>query len=233
MKFNQLLASTAIVMSLTVAQNALAHTSAVREFTCPIGGETFQYHIDTSGTSFGMMTDMRPVGPIAAPFAIPQCPSNKFVMFKHEFTPAELAKFEKAIKTEEYQQIAKESTTYFAWGRMMELANENQDDQQMMQIFLQSSWQRGNEASLKKTLEYADKALAKSSFQNADGKLTVQFLRGEMLRKLQRFDEAKAWFETLQKNPDVKKNKTLKQLAAFQLQLIEKKDSNSHHIDFK
>ena len=58
------------LLLLAAGASASAHTATEKAFTCPIGGETFSQTIDTSGTSFGMMTDTRPVGPIAAPFAI-------------------------------------------------------------------------------------------------------------------------------------------------------------------
>ncbi|WP_373755463.1 hypothetical protein [Neisseria sp.] len=211
---------------------AQAHTSMVKEFTCPIGGEKFEQGIDTSGTSFGMETDMRPIGMIAAPWRIPVCPGNKFVIFKDDFTSDELEKFKKVINSKEYQSIAEKHSSYFLWGRMMEMAGENSDAEQMMWIFLQSSWQGGSKESLEKTLEYADKALAKNAFKEDEKRFNTQFLRGEMLRKLGRFDEAKQTFMQLQNNKIVQKHKTFKPLAKFQLELVEKKDTMSHRLDF-
>ena len=219
------------LLLLAAGASASAHTATEKAFTCPIGGETFSQTIDTSGTSFGMMTDTRPVGPIAAPFAIPQCPKNKFVMFKSQFSKAELAKFERVVNSAEYQKIAAQSPSYFAWGRMMELAGENQDAQQMMNIFLQASWQSESQESFSKTLEYADKVLANKAISSKDA-INTQFLRGEMLRKLGRFDEAKRVFTALQKNPAVKQDKLFSQLATLQLGLVAKKSMVSEIIDF-
>ena len=219
------------LLFIATSASAWAHTAAEQKFTCPIGGETFTQVMDTSGTSFGMMTDTRPVGPIAAPFSIAQCPSNKFVMFKNTFSKEELAKFERVVTSAEYQQIAAQSPSYFAWGRMMELAGENQDAQQMMNIFLQASWQSESQESFSKTLEYADKVLANKAISSKDA-INTQFLRGEMLRKLGRFDEAKRVFTALQKNPEVKKDKLFSQLATLQLSLVAKKSMVSEIIDF-
>ena len=219
------------LLLLAAGASVSAHTATEKAFTCPIGGETFSQTIDTSGTSFGMMTDTRPVGPIAAPFSIAQCPSNKFVMFKDTFSKEELAKFERVVNSAEYQKIVAQSPSYFAWGRMMELAGENQDAQQMMNIFLQASWQSESQESFSKTLEYADKVLANKAISSKDA-INTQFLRGEMLRKLGRFDEAKRVFTALQKNPEVKQNKLFSQLAALQLGLVAKKSTVSEVIDF-
>ncbi len=219
------------LLLLVASASASAHTAQEIAFTCPIGGEKFTQTMDTSGTRIGMMTDTRPVGPIATPFSLAQCPSNKFVMFKKEFSPDELAKFERVVNSAEYQQIAAQSPSYFAWGRMMELAGENQDAQQMMNIFLQASWQSESQESFSKTLEYADKVLANKAISSKDA-INTQFLRGEMLRKLGRFDEAKRVFTALQKNPEVKKDKLFSQLAALQLSLVAKKSMVSEIIDF-
>ena len=219
------------LLLLVASASASAHTAQEIAFTCPIGGEKFTQTMDTSGTRIGMMTDTRPVGPIATPFSLAQCPSNKFVMFKKEFSPDELAKFERVVNSAEYQQIAAQSPSYFAWGRMMELAGENQDAQQMMNIFLQASWQSESQESFSKTLEYADKVLANKAISSKDA-INTQFLRGEMLRKLGRFDEAKRVFTALQKNPEVKKDKLFSQLATLQLSLVAKKSTVSEIIDF-
>jgi|GEM_PF-92888 len=143
----------------------------------------------------------------------------------------EWAKFERVVNSAEYQKIAAQSPSYFAWGRMMELAGENQDAQQMMNIFLQASWQSESQESFSKTLEYADKVLANKAISSKDA-INTQFLRGEMLRKLGRFDEAKRVFTALQKNPEVKKDKLFSQLAALQLSLVAKKSMVSEIIDF-
>ena len=219
------------LLLLVASASASAHTVQEMAFTCPIGGEKFTQTMDTSGTRIGTMTDTRPVGPIATPFSLAQCPSNKFVMFKKEFSPDELAKFERVVNSAEYQQIAAQSPSYFAWGRMMELADKNQDAQQMMNIFLQASWQSESQESFSKTLEYADKVLANKAISSKDA-INTQFLRGEMLRKLGRFDEAKRVFTALQKNPEVKKDKLFSQLATLQLSLVAKKSMVSEIIDF-
>lgn len=220
-----------LFLLLATSAFASAHTTQEMAFTCPIGGEKFTQTMDTSGTSIGMMTDMRPVGQIAAPSALPQCPKNKFVMFKKQFSPAELAKFTRVVNSAEYQRIAAQSPSYFAWGRMMELAGENTDAQQMMNIFLKASWQSESQESFSKTLEYADKVLVNKAINSKDA-INAQFLRGEMLRKLGRFDEAKRVFTALQKNPAVKQDKLFSQLATLQLSLVAKKSMVSEIIDF-
>ena len=79
-------------------------TPAIRTpYVCPIGGENF---VD---------------------FHIPQCPGNKFVMFKEKFTNAELKKYEKIINGKDYREISKEAGKYYYLGRFYELAKEFSD----------------------------------------------------------------------------------------------------------
>lgn len=230
MKFKKLTALSCTLIALMMSQHTWAHTSMVLEFTCPIGGETFKQRVDASGMTYGMRTNMRPIGRLIAPPSLTICPSNGFVMFKQTFTPEELAKFERVVQSQQYQDIVQHSSSYFAWGRMMELADEHHDSYQMMWIFLKASWQRNNDELRQKILMYADKALVENTFRNVKDKLSVQILRGEMLRQLQRFDEAQAWFEQLQQQADVQNYPYLAKVIAFQLSLIAKKDHMVWHL---
>ena len=66
-----------------------------------------------------------------APAPIPVCPSNKFVMFKDDFTQQELDKYEKVIRSEAYlKQVAEKASAQRLAGVMLELAGENQNAEQ-------------------------------------------------------------------------------------------------------
>ena len=82
----------ALLLSLAMLPAAKAATVFEQEFTCPIGGEEFRQKMAGSGTSFGQFFDFRPYGPIESPWPLPVCPGNGFVMFKREFSDAELAR---------------------------------------------------------------------------------------------------------------------------------------------
>lgn len=70
---------------------------AIMHKVCPIGGEKFK-------DSY-----------------VPQCPTNKFVMFKEEFTEEELKKYEKIINSEEYREIPRNSNKYYYLARFYEI----------------------------------------------------------------------------------------------------------------
>ena len=78
--------------------NVLGSPVARLKYVCPIGGEKFE-------DSY-----------------VPQCPENKFVMFKEKFTDAELKKYEKIINGKDYREIPKDAGKYYYLGRFYELA---------------------------------------------------------------------------------------------------------------
>ena len=85
----------------------IGNQTAQRGITCPIGGEKFTAAIDATGSFSLEVVDTRPFRRFATPLELAQCPSNQFVMFKDELSPAELAKFARVVGSAEYQQIPK------------------------------------------------------------------------------------------------------------------------------
>ncbi len=84
---------------LSAAVNSFSISALITEYTCPIGGEKFKTH-----------------------FILPQCPINKFVMFKNEFTKEELQKYEKIINSKEYKSIPKNPSEHYYLAKFYELA---------------------------------------------------------------------------------------------------------------
>ncbi len=84
---------------LSMAVNSFSIIALMTEYTCPIGGEKFKTH-----------------------FILPQCPTNKFVMFKKEFTKEELEKYEKIINSKEYKFIPKNPSEHYYLAKFYELA---------------------------------------------------------------------------------------------------------------
>ena len=82
------------------ASNSFSIRIVTKEYTCPIGNEKFR-----------------------AGISLPQqCPENKFVMFKENFTKEELKKYEKIINSKEYKAIPQNSPKEYYLGRFYEMA---------------------------------------------------------------------------------------------------------------
>ena len=93
LKLNRIILGGILLGSLSIFGVPLMITHKV----CPIGGEEFK-------DSY-----------------VPQCPTNKFVMFKNEFTEEELKKYEKIINSEEYREIPRNSNKYYYLARFYEM----------------------------------------------------------------------------------------------------------------
>ena len=85
LKLNRVILGGLLLGSLSTFSVPLVRTEQV----CPIGGERFE-DLD-----------------------VPQCPTNKFVMFKKKFTAEELEKYEKIISSKEYTYLPRKQENYF------------------------------------------------------------------------------------------------------------------------
>ena len=106
---------------------------------CPIGGEEFK-------DSY-----------------VPQCPTNKFVMFKNEFTEEELKKYEKIINSEEYREIPRNSNKYYYLARFYELLGGISDKEIGKTYFTSYHYYSENteakKDALQKGISYLEKAV--------------------------------------------------------------------------
>ena len=93
LKLNKMILGGLLLVSLSIFGVPLIRSNNI----CPIGGEKFK---DSH---------------------VPQCPANKFVMFKNEFTEEELKKYEKIINSEEYREIPRNSNKYYYLARFYEI----------------------------------------------------------------------------------------------------------------
>jgi len=134
-----------VVAGLTLyATNGFSVPAIEMDYTCPIGKEKFR-SIDYS----------------------PQCPTNKFVMFKNEFTKEELEKYEKIISSKEYKAIPQNLPKEYYLGRFYEMAG-GFSDKEIGETYYkayraQINWNSENidilKESLTKGISYLEKSL--------------------------------------------------------------------------
>ncbi len=135
LKLNRMILGGILLGSLSIFGVPLMITHKV----CPIGGEEFK-------DSY-----------------IPQCPTNKFVMFKNEFTEEELKKYEKIINSEEYREIPRNSNKYYYLARFYELLGGISDKEIGKTYFTSYHYYSENteakKDSLQKGISYLEKAV--------------------------------------------------------------------------
>ena len=222
-----------ILILLFCTSHVWAHTSRQNDFICPIGGESFSQMMDMSGTSFGRYLDLKPFGPIAAPWSLPVCPGNQFVMYKDKFTDEEIQTLAKYIESEEYKKITKESTYYRAAQLQRQL---NEPVEKIANTLLQATWQRSSyqqEAldEYKKYIQKLETSKDKKELENDETWITAQLVSLELERRTGQFEDAMQRLIRLLKFERFNdESLVFKKILDLQKKLISEKDRNTHEV---
>ena len=197
-----------VVAGLTLyVTNGFSVPAIEKDYICPIGKEKFR-SIDYS----------------------PQCPTNKFVMFKNEFTKEELEKYKKIINSKEYKAIPKNLPKEYYLGRFYEMAG-GFSDKEIGETYYkayraQINWNFENTNTLKESLEkgisYLEKSLPMENKSEFPWKLAYLYISNK------EFDKANALVEKQDKNVH------LERIANFYYTLsdIEKSQINYYGYDY-
>lgn len=210
---------------------ALAHTFGEEEFTCPLDGTKFKATVDLSGTSFGSRLDLKPIGPTAAPWRLPVCPMDHFIVVRQDYTEAERDLLKNYVRSQEYRDLAKTHSTYFLLAKIYEVLGE--DDWKIAEAYLQGSWQvEARDAECMEYLEasllHAKRFLEKKPKHDETWK-TAEMLSGELERRLGRFEEAQKRFKRLRRLSEFKEDR-LARIIRYQLNLIKWRNTLSQKV---
>ena len=222
-----------LMFCLGVAPITSALTFQEKELTCPIDGEKFKATLAASGTMFGRFLDLKPFGPIAAPWPLAKCPSSGFIIYKDKFSDDELVQLRKYVFSDEYKKLSGLHTNYYLAARLR--AHLGEKSSQLTDTLLQATWEAKSRSQYE---QYASEALdaykqiLKEENDESEKWLNNQLIAGELERRLERFDDAKERFVNLAKHEKAKAE-IYAEILAFQIQLIEARDSQPHMIPEK
>ena len=200
--------SVLVMTGLTLyAANGFSIPAIKKDYICLIGKEKFS-SIDDS----------------------PQCPTNKFVMFKNEFTKEELEKYEKIINSKEYKAIPQNLPKEYYLGRFYEMAG-GFSDKEIGETYYKAYIAQINEnfenantlkESLAKGISYLEKSLPMENKSEFPWKLAYLYISNK------EFDKANALVEKQDKNVH------LERIANFYYTLsdIEKSQINYYGYDY-
>jgi len=195
-----------VVAGLTLyAANGFSMPAIKEDYTCPIGKEKF--------SSFDYP---------------PQCPTNKFVMFKNEFTKEELEKYEKIISSKEYKAIPKNLPKEYYLGRFYEMAG-GFSDKEIGETYYKAYTAQINEnfentntlkESLAKGISYLEKSLSVENKDEFPSSLAYLYISNK------EFDKANALVEKQDKNVH------LERIANFYYKLSDVENYGYDYMDF-
>ena len=230
-----------LVLSLAVVGAARADTVVTQEMTCPLCSHAFKCELDASGTRFGMRLDLKPVGPIAAPWRLPVCPKCHFVIYDEHIPAEEIEKCREIVPSQTYKKHIGRASHYLL-GILFE--GLQKPSMNLAHIFLKASWQEEQDPvklkdCLERSLRHFEVFLQKNTkkeggtpSRNLDGDesySTALLLKGEILRRLGRFDEAKVHLTGVLKLKPFQ-GTLLGDIVAFEIMLCDKKDSKPHEV---
>ncbi|OGR41227.1 MAG: hypothetical protein A2X35_07470 [Elusimicrobia bacterium GWA2_61_42] len=216
---------------LLAAWPACAVTIMEREISCPVCGQAFYTRLDVVETQSDMRLDLKPVGVTSAPWRLPDCPKCGFVIYKISFPKAELARCRDITASEEYQKGLKRAA-YFRAGLLY--AKLGKPAFSTANIFLKASWQEESDAAaLKEDLELSLKyftARAADETDKTEEWENSKLLIGELLRRLGRFEEARAHLTGL-KTLKGFQNNFFAEIVEYELKLCAKADFAPHTME--
>lgn len=213
------------LLVLFVAIPAFAANSLEQHFTCPICGQEWSERVETSAHPTGLRLDLRQVGDVVDPPTLPQCPQCRFVFFSENLTPATLDKLKPFIKRQDYQLFAAKSPTYFSLAQIQQFLKA--PPRFVAQSYLRAAWQMEEKPLVSaRYLSYAEEQLARAlggMLPTDKDYLNTALLRGEVLRRLERWDDAASQFRSVATRPDFQDPRR-KYIVEQELNWIERKD---------
>lgn len=205
-------------------------TMSDQEFVCPIGKEVFHASEPVSGTMFGRELDLKPYGAIAAPWPIPKCPSNGFVIFSRKISDADLNKLEPYVRSAEYVALKDTNTNYYLAAQLKRKLGASATE--FANTMLQATWEAKDPSQYRQyateTLTAIDAALTQPDLEEQE-RLNLQFVAGELERRIGNFDAAKARFHRLITSGSDTDAWT-RQLVDYELSLIDARDTGAHRM---
>jgi hypothetical protein len=161
-----------------------------QEMTCPIGGERFTFTTTGSYTIFGYRPDGKPYGSWTFPLDLPECPSNRLIVYK-DFSPEELARLPDLLARPEYRALGDEAQYYRLHWLLREMGAPGPD---YLWALVQAGWQ-AEPGSARRNL-YLEEFAGLMAAETGEPQSLVDFaMRGRWtnaLRELGRFEEAAA-----------------------------------------
>jgi hypothetical protein len=156
---------------------------------------------------------------------LPVCPSNKLVMYKKNFTPAEVVSLSNYIRSQIYEEFVRAETSYYVAYKLASLLDE--PDSKRFDLLLKASWQAENtdkyDRYAREALLFLQKISNREGAQKEKMWPTYQMLIGELQRRLGLFDESLLQFQVIAGH-EALQSAVFRDAISFEIELIEKKD---------
>ena len=222
----------ALVAALMGASGFVSSVSATtmfpEQFTCPIGGETFEDYVIGSYTSWGQRPDGRAYGTLPV-MPVVECPGNGFPIYRDKFTRSEIRRLKLLVESEAYQALRASDTPYYrVWWLKKELG---EPPAELANALLVASWETDDDPGRKSRYQ-ASFVETVATIPTEQGKdwFYYNLRAANALRELSRFEEASALLRQVEASPfrpeDRDEREGVRYLIAGLSRLIE--EANPH-----
>ncbi len=226
-KILQIIFGATLLFALPDAQALVIHSI---EVTCPIDGEKFRADQAASYTVAGQFLDMKPFGAMIAPPQLPKCPTSGFLIYKENFSEAEIQTLKEFVSSNQWRRLIGRNTDYYLIAKLR--AHLGETPAQLKFVLLQATWEPKSQPKYrqyaKTALEAYNEAL-KEEYVDRQQWLSDQLVAGELERRLRQFDKALIRFASLENDPDMQSSR-FREILELQLKLINAKNSGPHKI---
>lgn len=191
----------AVAVCVLTLGGARAETPSDEQMRCPIGGERFTYQDYAAYSTYGQRLDGKPFGSTEFPLRLPVCP-NGFVVYRDDFSEAELAALTAFMQTPAYRELTANHTTYYRAAHLARAAGAPLEHQAW--LTLRASWQVDRDAARfaayqTEFLTLADATIAEIP-RTAPGWWMLHFRAANAQRQLGQFEAAAARIAALPLN---------------------------------
>ena len=217
-----------------IPATASAGIPVQRRMTCPIGGESFIFNTTASYSTWGMRPDGRPYGSWEFPLNLPECPSNRLILYK-DFEPEEITRLTALIARPEYRALGDDAQYYRLYWLMREMGGDN--PLEPLWALVQASWEVEEGSAQRR--RYLEELAAHMERIEGDPDSAEQVaMRAywvNALRELGRFEGAAALLgrtatASLASDPDEDK-RHWGEYFDMQRRLIERRDGSAEPLD--
>ncbi len=218
-----------LLLFFTVA--GLGYNSLEQNFTCPICGAHWTQRVETSARPSGLRLDLRQLGDVVDPPTLPQCPQCRFVIFSETLKPATVEKLKPFVQGQDYQLFAEKGPTYSSLAQIQQYLKA--PPRFIAQSYLRAAWQvEERPAVASRFLITAEQQLTRALSgmipEEKDFPNTA-LLRAEVLRRLERWEDAAAQIHALADRADFQDAKR-QAIIEQELDLIARRDSQPQQL---
>jgi hypothetical protein len=227
----------ALALAVAAAAPIAAHAKNppdlyLGEVTCPIDGEVFTAIIGSNAESAGQRLDTRRLGAVVEPVPLPVCPTSGFVVYRRDFSPAQLERARELVDTSEFRGAVRTGNEYSVAAWLAERLGEPK--MAIAHFYLEASWLMENHPVLNpqylaQALDWYSAALEELE-PDSEKWWQVQALRLELFRRLGRWQEADALLAEVP-HGRLPTGHMLKRVLVQQQMLIQRRNTQPRPMD--